>query len=179
MKDFVDSLLENNMMLKLPAEYAEYLQTIPKEIVFHDPENEEQAKIAAKVKMKTVAFLVACSVVLWLLFIYVIASKNKFIVIFLMGVVTAAFTLTAISVIRKKTQVVTGRAVIKTKQRRHGKRKSYSYYVSVAVDEPEKAIYSNISVDKKDYEKIQEGSLILVVNVTATGKGVVLESSDK
>lgn len=177
MKDFISNLLENNMQLKIPIKYAEYLNTRPGEIVYYDPENEEQAKLASKTKMKTVSFLVICSLVLWFLFIYVIATKNKLIVILLMGFVTLAFTAAAIHVVRKKTQVAIGRAVIKTKQRKQGKKKNYSYYVAVAVDTPQKAIYPNIPVSKSDYKKIQEDTPIMIVNVTASGKGVVLENA--
>lgn len=175
MRDFVDSLYENDMKLKIPAEYAEYLHTQPEEIVYYDPENDEQAAIASKVKMKTAAFLVICSIVLLLLFIYVIATKNKLFVIVVMGLMVAIFTSTAIRVIRRKTQVVTGRAVVKTKQRKSGKKKTYYYYVAVAVDQPVKTIYSQIPVSESDYEKIQEGTPIMIVNVSTPGKGVVLD----
>ena len=175
MKDFIESIHKNNGMLELPLEYAEYLNTKPKEIVFHDPENEQQAKLAAKVKLKTALFLGGCSAVLLFLFVYVIVSKNTLLVISLMGLITFLFSAVFIQLLTKKTQVAIGRAVIKIKQRRTGKRKSYSYFVSVAVDEPEKAIHANIPVSKSDYEKISEGTSIMIVNISSPGKGVVLD----
>ena len=170
MKDFIESIHKNNGMLELPLEYAEYLNTRPKEIVFHDPENEQQAKLAAKVKLKTGLFLGGCSAVLLFLFVYVIVSKNTLLVISLMGLITFLFSAVFIQLLTKKTQVAIGRAVIKIKQR-----KSYSYFVSVAVDEPEKAIHANIPVSKSDYEKISEGTSIMIVNISSPGKGVVLD----
>ena len=77
MKDFVSNLLENNMQLKLPMEYAEYLQNGPAEIVFRDPANEAQEKLARKTKIKSAVWLVCCSILLWLLSIYVIAGKGS------------------------------------------------------------------------------------------------------
>lgn len=174
MKDLITSILENNMKLEIPIEYAEYLKINPGEIPYHDPENEEQAAIARKVKMKTASWLVICSILLWALLAYVIVSKNKPIVIALMGFMAVAFTIASASVVLKKLQVATGRAVIKMKKPSPGKKNSYSYTVAVAVDEPEKAIYSGISVSKKDYKKIQGGMPIMIVNVSS-GKGVVLD----
>lgn len=92
-----------------------------------------------------------------------------------MGLLTALFMAVTARVLCRKIQVVTGRAVIKTKQRKQSKKKIYTYYVAVAVDEPEKAIYSRIPVSKADYDKIQEGTPIMVVNISSSGKGVVLD----
>ncbi len=116
-----------------------------------------------------------CDILLLLIFVYVIATKNTFVVISLMGVLTALFITVTARVLCRKIQVVTGRAVIKTKQRRQGKRRTYLYYAAVAVDEPEKAIYSRIPISKADYDKIQQGTPIMIVNISSSGKGVVLD----
>lgn len=174
MKNFIDSIYENNMKLEIPAEYAEYIRIHPGKIVYHDPENDEQAAIAAKMKMKTAVWLTIGDVLLMIIFVYVIATKNTFIVIFLMGLLTALFMTETARVMCRKLQVATGRAVIKTKQRKQDSKKIYSYYVAVAVDEPEKAIYSRIPVSKADYDKIQEGTPIIIVNISS-GKGAVLD----
>lgn len=126
-------------------------------------------------KIKTGAWLMIGDILLLLIFVYVIVTKNTFIVISLMGVLTVLFMAETARVLGRKPQVVTGRAVIKTKQRKYGQRRSYSYYAAVAVDAPEKAIYSRIPVSKADYDKIQEGTLIMVVNIPSSGKGVVLD----
>lgn len=175
MKDFVGSVYADNMMLEIPAEYAEYIRVQPGELVFHDPENDEQAAIVAKMKSETVSFFAIVDVLFLLIFICIIVSVNKFMVIFLMGLLTALFMIETVRVVRRKLQVVTGRAVIKMKKRRHDKRSTYLYYVAVAVDQPEKAIYSGISVSKEDYDKIQEGTPIMIVNISSPGKGVVLD----
>lgn len=172
MKNFAKSLHENDMMLKLPAKYSEYLRAEPEEIVFHDPENDEQAKIASKTKRKAVTWISISDIVLLLIFIYVIVTKNKFIVIFLMGAITFAFMAVTTKIIKTKVQVAIGKAVIKIKQREFDKKKTYYYYVAVAVDEPKKAIYSRIQVSKKDFEKIHEGTPIMIINL---GKAVVLD----
>lgn len=172
MEKFTKSLFENNMMLKLPPEYAEYLQSAPGEINFHDPENEEQAKIAAKRKRSHVTLLSIADIVLLLIFIYVIVTKNQFIVIFLMGVITFISIVLTVKTIKTKVQVAIGRAVIKIRKCRSGKKRSYLYTVAVAVDEPKKAIHSGILVSRKDYKKIQEGTRIMIINI---GKAVVLD----
>ncbi len=175
MKDFVSNLLENNMQLKLPMEYAEYLQNGPAEIVFRDPANEAQEKLARKTKIKSAVWLVCCSILLWLLSIYVIAGKKELLVIVLMCLITLLFTGATLRLLCTKTQVAIGRAVIKTKHRRHGKRKSYSYYVAVAVDEPRKAIHGQISVSRSVYNKIEEGTPIMILNISSPGTGVVID----
>lgn len=43
MKDFVNFIYENDMKLEIPAKYAEYLRVQPGKMVYHDPENNEQA----------------------------------------------------------------------------------------------------------------------------------------
>lgn len=175
MKDFVNSIYENDMKLEIPVEYAEYIRIQPGKIVYHDPENNEQAAIAARMKIKTAAWLMIGDILLLLIFGYVIATKNTFVVISLMGVLTALFIAETARVLCRKPQVVTGRAVVKTKQRKQGKKRIYSYYTAVAVDEPEKTIYPRIPVSKADYDKIQEGTPIMVVNISSHGEGIVLD----
>lgn len=172
MKDFVENLFANDMKLSIPAEYLEYLQTRPGEIVYHEPENDEQAAVVAKMKCKRVALLTIGEVLMLMLLVYVIVTKNTLVVISLMGVMVLTFLMVLIHTVRMKPQVVTGRAVIKTKEWRGNGHNNYSYYVAVAVDWPVKTIYSRIPVSKADYEKIQEGPRIMIVNV---GKGVVLD----
>ncbi len=175
MKEFRKLLNENDMVAKIPAEYFEYLQTQPKELVFHDPENDEQAKIASRVKNKTLRMFVFGDVILLLILIYVIVTKNKFIVISLMGVMIVLFVTKTVEIARKKPQVVVGKAVTKQKKwdATHNLKTKYNYYVSIAVDEPEKAIHSMIPVSKKDYERVEEGMRIIVVN--SSGQGFILD----
>lgn len=173
MKNLINSILENNLTLEIPAEYSEYLCINPGKIAYHDPENEEQAAIATKMKMKQIAFFMIFDIPIIIILIYVIVTKNKLIVILLMALMAIISITQTIRVISKKLKVVTGRAVIKTKHYRHNK--NYSYYVAVAVDEPEKTIYPNISISKSDYEKIQEGTKIMIVNISSPGSGVVLD----
>ncbi len=175
MKDFRENLIENGMVAKIPIEYAEYLQTQTKELKFHDPENDEQAKIALREKRKTLGMLMFGDVVCSLILIYVIVTKNTFLVISLMGLLTVVFVINTVPVARRKPQVVVGRAVAKQKKRDFTSNavRKFNYYVSIAVDEPEKAIHSMISVSKKDYEKVEEGMRVIVVNVSR--KGIVLD----
>lgn len=175
MKDFREILNENGMVAKIPVEYAEYLQTQPKELVFHDPENDEQAKIASRIKTKKLKLFVFGDVLLSLILIYVIVTKNTFIVISLMGLFTLMFVIKTVQIARKKPQVVVGRAVAKQKKWRatHHLKNKYDYYVSIAVDEPEKAIHSMIPVSKKVYERVEEGMRIMVAN--SSGQGIILD----
>ncbi|MBP3708581.1 MAG: hypothetical protein J6J36_08330 [Clostridia bacterium] len=175
MKDFRELLDENDMVAKIPAEYSEYLQTQPKELVFHDPENDEQAKIASGVKKKTLGMFVFGDIILLLILIYVIVTKNTFIVISLMGVLTVMFVTKTVQIARKKPQVVVGKAVTKQKKwnATHHLKNKYDYYVSIAVDEPEKAIHSMIPISKKDYERVEEGMRIIVVS--SSGQGFILD----
>ena len=175
MKDFREILNEDGMEAKIPAEYVEYIQTQPKKLVFHDPENDEQAKIASGIKRKSLAWLVLGDVFLLLIFIYVIVTKNTFLVISLMGLITGTFVIKTVQIASKKPQVVVGRAVAKQSKwdATHNLHNKYNYYVSIAVDEPEKAIHSMIPVSKKVYERVEEGMRIMVVS--PSGQGVLLD----
>lgn len=171
MKDFREHIMENSMVAKIPVEYAEYLQTHSKKLVFHDPENDEQAKIALRIKNKTLKWLVPADLFVSLIFIYVIVTQNTLLVISLMGLLTVSFVVGTIRIVNTKPQVVVGRAVAKREEWDTGNK--YRYYVSIAVDEPEKAIHSRIPISKKDYERVEEGMRIMVVN--PSGQGVILD----
>lgn len=175
MKDFTESLIENGMVAKIPIEYAEYLQTKPKELVFHDPENEEQAKIASRIKLKTLILLTLGGSIILFLFIYVIVTKNSLLVISLMGLMVVIFMIFIIRTAKTKPQVAIGRAIAKQKKLRNSSstRNQYSHYVTITVDKPEKAIHSMIPVSKKVYERVEEGMKIMVVN--SSGQGIILD----
>lgn len=177
MKDFTESLFENGMVAKLPLEYAEYLQTTPKKLVFYDPENEQQAKIATRIKRNRLAVLTLVGLIMLFLFIYVIVTKNTLLVISLMGLMVVIFMIFIIRTAKTKPQVAIGRAVTKQKRLRlnnsSSTRNQYSYYVTIAVDKPEKAIHSGIPVSKKVYERVEEGMKIMVVN--PSGQGIILD----
>lgn len=175
MKDFRESLNENGMVAKIPIEYAEYLQIQPKELVFHDPENDEQAKIASRVKTKKLILLVFVDALLLLCLIYVIVTKNTFFVISVIALLTLMLAIETVKIARKKPQVVVGRAVAKQKKwnAMHNSTNKHDYYVSIAVDEPEKAIHSMIPVSKKVYERVEEGMRIMVVN--SSRRGIILD----
>ncbi len=175
MKDFLNSIYENNMRLEIPAEYSEYIHLHPVKIAYYDPENEEQASIAAKVKSKLLCMMTMTVVLLLIFTIVAITDGNKTTAAILMCAFTTLFIGFTLRIVCMKPQIVTGRTVIKTKQLRQGSGRRYSYHVAIAVDKPEKAIYSGINVSKKDYEIIREGTPILVVNIT--GNGRVFENS--
>lgn len=175
MKDFVNYMYKNNIKLEIPVEYSEYINPNSGRIVYHDPENEEQASIAAKVKSKLLCMMTMTVVLLLIFTIVAITDGNKTTAAILMCAFTTLFIGFTLRIVCMKPQIVTGRTVIKTKQLRQGSGRRYSYHVAIAVDKPEKTIYSGINVSKKDYEIIREGTPIIVVNIT--GNGRVFENS--
>lgn len=175
MKNFVRSIYENGMKLEIPAEYSEYMNPNSGRIIYHDPENEEQASIAVKAKAKLLAFMSMIVILLLIFTVVAVTDGNKTTAAILMCAFTAIVIGFTVRIACIKPQVVIGRAVIKTKQLRQGSGRRFSYHVAIAVDKPEKTIYSGINVSRKDYEIIQEGTPIIVVNIT--GNGRVFENS--
>lgn len=116
-------------------------------------------------------WLVPADLLLLLIFIYVIVTQNTLLVISLMGLLTVSFVMVTIRIASKKPRVVVGRAVAKREE--WAASNKYCYYVSIAVDEPEKAIHSRIPISKKDYERVEEGMRIMVVN--SSGQGIILD----
>ncbi len=175
MKDFVKFIYENGMELEIPVEYSEYMNPNSGRIVYCDPEDEEQAAIAAKVKAKMLFMMTIVVVFLLIFTVVAVTDGNKTTAAILMCAFTALFIGFTVRIVCIKPQVAIGRAVIKTKQLRQGSGRKFSYHVAIAVDKPEKTIYSGINVSRKDYEIIQEGTQILVENIT--GNGRVFENS--
>ena len=174
MKDLFNSISSNNMKLEVPAEYAEYVMSPHAKMVFHDPENDEQARIANKVKKRSAIGIIAADVLFVLLLIFVIVGQKQMSLILMVSFMTILITVLTIRTLTKKVQVAIGRAVVKKKELPSGKLRTYEYFAYVAVDKPTKTIYPRIVISEEDYNKIKVGTPMLIGNL-GSGKGVVLD----
>lgn len=151
------------------AKYGSYRKVRPAELQdFHEPVNEAQKQIAKKDSTDSVKFI--CVVGLFFVLFGVIgifaggrSSVVPSIAIIVVGLIIAGI---GIVMVAGKTQVMEGgkaawKQTHRTGSRRH--RGSTSYRVSVYFDHPEKVVVPLVQTTKSDYERIEEGTPILII----------------
>lgn len=144
------------------------------EVVYHDPENQEQEEIAKKIANRhkngsyvLYIFSVFCIVIAIL---SIIMKVGNIWFIGCMIVISAVLVYTSIDAMkmeRQKTKIITGKAISKQirKTSSSGRvHRNKRYYVTIIPDSGEKVIYDLIPISRDDYQRTTEGTPIMVVN---------------
>lgn len=155
----------------LGSKYSDYIPKMSSEIVYHDPETLEQEMLAKSIVKKNdkSILLYMASLISIALFIYMIVNKGNItgiIIMFIFCGICVAMSIFNIKSKFEKTQIMIGKVADKHIVRNY-ERSTYrnrTAEVSVIPDGGEKIIYRNIRISIEDYEKVIEGSTVMVVN---------------
>lgn len=163
-----------DVLQKGAVKYADYKVQPLSEAEYHDPENVEQVEKAEKIEKmnnKKIPIILMCTLLFSAISIYIIWTtaewtKEIIMIALTMFIATALLIRFSIKMIKdkpKKVQVITGKAIYKD-TRSHSRNRGYSYLVSIIPDSGEKVIYRKIPISREDYERVTEGTHIMVVN---------------
>lgn len=153
-----------NEMSALSQKYIDYRPVNPSEVRYRDVQNDFEKEMASKVA-NGVTWLIAIVGIAFTASGILGVSTGKTalgIIIILMGLGISIYgIITAMS----KVQVAYGRAVWKNFRYNNtsGARRTKMYFASVIIDEPEKIIVRDIQTSKEDYEKIIEGTPMMII----------------
>ena len=159
-----DAVEEIEKMQELAVKYYDYRSGKATEIVYHDPETKEQEEKARAIQKKTSRLIYIVTACFLLMLVLTIATEKELWKILLMAAVTAVPSIFAVRAATRKLQVMTGKAVYKQAKVQDIATQRKLYYVSVIPDSGEKVIYTLIQISKEDYEKVEEGTPVLVVD---------------
>ena len=168
----MQSQMEN--LQELMEKYHEYRMVQVSEVAFHPPINAEQKKMAERVKLKN--NLLAIFFILASLFFFVLTIVKGMGLIAVLSVAFFACIMIGISafVLATPLLVVTGKAIYKDFEKSHDSTTRRRYYLTVIPDGEEKVLFRRVSVSKADYEKIGEGTPVLVVKLAGGAAACIL-----
>ena len=156
-----------NEMSELREQYADYKLAHISSAQFYDPETEEQKTKANKVVKSVLAVYYMISVVFIASFIGAIFLSTQIIVTVLIGLIMVFVVALTLGAQFKKVQIFKGKAVYKQARLvrvTSKRRRNYTYVISVIPDSGEKVIYREIQVSKNDFDQIEEGTPVMVIN---------------
>lgn len=157
----------NNMfevLNNLAEKYPEYKTGDVNKIVFHDPENEEQAQKAKKIASSVQRFLYLALIIFVATAVLMILAKTPIWATVLDIAICIVIGIIAIKSQIQKVQIITVKAIYKNRERMRNSNNSYMYFISVIPDNGEKVIYQRIQISEEDYQKVTEGTPVMIVN---------------
>lgn len=162
MKNFDDIVQKAEEINSLGAKYHGLPKGNFKDIPFSEPDTEEISKRAEQMKRKTLnGIYIATGIFLVFLIMGTITGQTTGGII-LMGILTAVMIAFSIYMTLKKPETAKGTAIFKYDEGKVGTRQKH-YYVTVIV---EGVIYSHIPIRRKDYDKTEEGTPVLIEKVS-------------
>ena len=172
-KDSIKELQKQfNNLTETSKKYANQGYEKTANIIYRNPENEQEEIFIKKVNIKTFIFLMIITIAFLVTLLISFVTDAKIIVKIIVGVIvliSGYFTYKSIST----KELMIGKAVYKERKRStSGKNRSYTYFVSVA-DDKNKKIYTRIQISKKEYELVEEGTPILISK--GSGKGYIYD----
>ena len=170
-----ENLLNLQKLNELPAKYVGYKSVLPSQFEYHNIENGEQEKIAKEIGNQKLLIIAIATIAFGASSLLAFITENTVLGIVIL-LITAVLLYLLISTITSKPKVAFGKAVWKNWDyaRTNGRiGNNKIYYVSVINDDgPEKLICSRIQTTKADYDRIEEGTPILVIK-----KGTIYHAS--
>lgn len=141
-------------------------------VIYRKPENKIEEEFVKRVNFKSFIFFLIFTIAFLASFILVLISKPSILLILITVLPTiAGGYLTFRSV--KSNELMIGKAVYKERKRNTSKKtRSYIYFVSV-LDEENKLIYTRIQISKLEYDRVEEGTPILISK--GSGKGYIYD----
>ncbi|MBR2704436.1 MAG: hypothetical protein IKE91_03105 [Clostridia bacterium] len=153
----------------LSEKYSDYQSCPVSEIVYQDARSPEDEKKARKIAIQFNLFIGLFFVVFGTITVLTFITDTTILVKALLTVITGIIGYVFLKSIFEKPKVTYGRAVYKYRRlvghvgsRRSAKR--YVYIITFIPDNGEKKIYTGVQASQKDYEQIQEGTPIIIVN---------------
>lgn len=156
-----------NNLKELSAKYSDYQSLPASKIVYQDANNAEDEAKAKQITRSYNIFLAVFVLVFALTTVLAFAVDTSILVKLLLIVITACVTCILVKSVSTKPKVIYGIAIYKDKHIVSSgsyRRRRYIYYITFIPDNGEKVLYTNIQVSSKDYEQIQEGTRVMVVN---------------
>ncbi len=163
MKNLFETAYNDVSLNEMAAKYYGYVSRSPKDIVFRDPDNQEQLKKAKKIRRKVLLMVSIATVIFFLSGVLAFLNGNKPSLVLFIGIFTLGLFVYTLFLLCQRTQIATGRVVLKHVNNTIGSRKRNTYLVSVAIDYPEKIICTDIQMNLDDYERSSEGTPVLLV----------------
>lgn len=162
MKKFDDVVQKTSEINSLGKKYQGLPKGDFKDIPFSEPDTEEISKRAEKMKRKTLNRIYIATGIFLVFLIMGIITHRQTGGIILMGILTAVMIVFSISMTLNKTETAKCIAIFKYDEGKVGTKQKH-YYVTVIV---EGVIYSRIPIRRKDYDKIEEGTPVLIEKVS-------------
>ncbi len=168
--------LKNKMeeLQEISSRYTDYKVVLPSKIKYKNIENEKQEELVKNyLKSPTLVIIVATIAFSLTALLSFLLGKTT------IGIISAICTLPliyfTITTICNKPQIAFGKAVWKKEEYSNFNSPTIKmYYVYVAIEE-EKVILQHIQTTKKDYEKIEEGTKIMIIKKGTTCQACVYE----
>ena len=148
---------------ELVGRYVGYTKRNANELEYHEPENDEQLAKAKAVRKRVLTGFSAITAAFLIFTVLMAVTGNKLYLVAIMVIGTLVLAFMTLRLMRQTAQVTEGKVVLKHYDRKLGSKKKTYYFVTAAIDYPEKVICTRIPISKADYEKVKEGSPILLV----------------
>ena len=156
-----------NILNELSSKYSDYQSLPASKIVYQDANNAEDEAKARKITRSYNIFLTIFVLVFAITTVITFVVDTGILVKILMITITIIVAYVLIKSTFTKPKVAYGMAIYKdTHLVSSGsfRNRRYIYYITFIPDNGEKVLYTNIQVSSKDYEQIQEGTRVMVVN---------------
>lgn len=154
---------------ELSAKYSEYQGLPVSQIQYQDARNDEDKKKARKVGLHYDILMTVFFVVFAIVTVLTFIGDTGILLKLLLVAITGLIGFLLFKSLLVKPKVAYGKAIYKQRRlvghvgsRRSAKR--YVYLVTFIPDGDEKVLYKGVQVSRKDFEQIQEGTPIMVVN---------------
>lgn len=159
-EDFIGGLAE------VSERYSSYKEVNPSEIEYHEPANEAQRKAASTCKNGAGPLIAIVGLGFLASGIFMMVNSTYFAMGIVICLISIGILIFAGRTIFSKPVTAECRAVWKQMRytsRGSSGRRSRSYYVTVVFDHPEKLLCKLVQTTKADYEKIEEGTPVLLI----------------
>lgn len=174
MKNLFEIAYNIDSLNELAGRYVGYTKRMANEIEYHEPVNEEQLAKAKDVRKKPRLAFLAITVLFLIASIFGVVTGSELYFNLIVIFCTIFLAVMTIRLMREEIQVTEGNVVLKHYDRKIGSKRKTAYYVTAAIDYPEKVICTRILISKADYEKVDEGSPILLVKALGSCYACVL-----
>ena len=158
-------------MRALSQKYIEYKPVMPSQVKYRDIQNDAERQLVGDVVNSTTKLIAIVGLAFLATGIFALCTK-KIVLGIIVSLIGAGICIFAINTGMSKPKVAFGRAVFKQfRYQRFPVESSKMFYASVIIDEPEKIIVRDVQTSRRDYDRIVEGTPMILIK-----KGGVYET---
>ncbi len=154
-----------NEISEVSARYSDYREVVPSKIDYHEPENEMQEKVAKKCRAGAGPLIATVGAVFLAAGIFMAVKSGPLVFGIIISLLGAGILVFAGMTLLSRPMVAECRAV--WKQVRYTSKssggRSKTYHVTVVIEHPEKLLCKLVQTTKADYDRIEEGTEVLLV----------------